>query len=64
MGLSVAKRTLAWHDSARTCKGARDSAVGAIYRLLRVQVQEDSRAMHGVDTNWKRMSIQLEDANE
>lgn len=37
MGLSVAKRTLAWHNSERTCKCARDSAVGAIYGLLRGQ---------------------------
>lgn len=64
MGLSVAERTLAWHDNARTCKCARDSAVGAIYRLLRVQMQEDSRAVRGDDTSWKHVWTQLEGANE
>lgn len=64
MRLSVARRTLAWHNSGRTCKGARDSAVGAIYGLLRAQLQEDSRAVHGDDTNWKRQFGQWEGASE
>lgn len=43
--LSAARRTLAWHNSGRTCKSARDRAVGAIYGVLRAQLQEDSRAV-------------------